>query len=58
MRLLPLIFIILAGSLVAGEPTTAYPLWKRDDGRGNPVSFFQNEAVLPVAHSHFFSSMQ
>jgi hypothetical protein len=30
MRLLLFFFLMLAGSLVASEPTTAYPLW---DGR-------------------------
>ena len=43
MRLLPLIFLMLAGSLVAGEPTPAYPLW---DG-SESVAEYAKRANLP-----------
>src|SRR3954467_6734646 len=42
MRLLPLTFIMLAGSLVAGEPT-AYPLW---DGQES-VADYAKRVNLP-----------
>src|SRR5256885_8758200 len=44
MRLLLLIFIMLAGTLVAGEPTPAYPLW---DG-SESVAEYANRVGLPA----------
>ena len=43
MRLLPLIIFMLAGSLVAGKPTTAFPLW---DG-SESVADYAKKVNLP-----------
>src|SRR5476651_1600224 len=44
MRLLPLIFIMLAGSLVAGE-ATAYPLW---DGHESVAEYAKKVGLPPT----------
>ena len=44
MRLLPLIFVMLAGSLVAGEPT-AYPLW---DGQESVAEYAKRVSLPPT----------
>ena len=43
MRLLPLIFLTLAGSLVAGEPAPVYPLWDNHE----PVADYAKRVYLP-----------
>src|SRR5450631_492376 len=43
MRLLPFIFLMLAGSLVAGEPAPSYPLW---DGH-EAVADYARKVNLP-----------
>jgi formylglycine-generating enzyme required for sulfatase activity len=47
MRLLPLIFLMLAGSLVAGEPTPPYPLW---DGQES-VAEYAKKVGLPATNT-------
>ena len=45
MRLLPIIFIALAGSLIAGEPTPAYPLW---DGQESVAEYAKKVNLPPT----------
>ena len=45
MRLLPLILIALAGSLVAGEATSTYPLW---DGQVSVADYAKRVNLPPT----------